>query len=94
MRSFQPTRDTCVNSVDKKLLLILAVQGITFRLGESHAIQFRLIAEVRDVENMNVVLEETINRGGERAFQNYWGRWLNQHSQRSDPPAPAKDNMP
>jgi hypothetical protein len=75
----------------KKLLLILTTQGTTFRLGENHAIQFRLIAAVCDVENMHVVLEQTINRGGPRAFMNYWGRWLNQQSQRSDPPTQAND---
>ena len=61
------------------LLVILGAQGITFLLGERHAIQFSLTAEIRDIENMNILFEEEMNRGGRTAFTAYWGHWLNQN---------------
>ena len=62
----------------KILLQVFQAQGITHRLGEDHAVRFRLILEVCDVRELTVALEEVINRGGEKAFSDYWGRWLNQ----------------
>jgi hypothetical protein len=70
-------------SFAKNLLVILGSQGITFQLGKCHALQFRLTSEIRDVENMEIKMEEVINRGGEKAFISYWGRWLNQNHQGS-----------
>jgi len=65
----------------RNTLTVLGAQGITFRLGEDHAVQFRLTAEIRDIENMEIKLEEVINRNGKRAFTSNWGHWLAQSFQ-------------
>lgn len=74
-------KDT-VYSFAKELLGVLTAQGTSHLLGESHAIRFRLFLEICEAYDMNVVFEELINRGGEKAFFDYWGRWLNQHTKR------------
>jgi uncharacterized protein YijF (DUF1287 family) len=50
------------------------------KLGPEHAVVFRLVAEVRDIEHMEIAIEEVVNRDGKKAFASYWGRWLNQRS--------------
>jgi len=59
-------------------LTMLAGTGVDQRLGKEHAIRFKLDMEICDVENVDVVEQETINRGGKKFFADYWGRWLNQ----------------
>jgi hypothetical protein len=59
-------------------LTMLSNTGVDQRIGDTHAIRFRLDIEICDVENADVVEAETINRGGKRLFADYWGRWLNQ----------------
>jgi hypothetical protein len=59
------------------LLTMLSGTGEDQRLGDDHAIRFKLLMEILEVETAEVVLEETINRGGEKFFADYWGRWLN-----------------
>ncbi len=59
------------------LLTMLSGTGVDQRLGSTYAIRFRLDIEVLDVESENVVVSETINRGGQKFFADYWGRWLN-----------------
>jgi hypothetical protein len=71
----------------RRLLGILTAQGVSHRLGTSHAIQFRLVLEIRDVENLDLIDEEVINRGGDRAFFTQWGRWLRQNQPGGDAPA-------
>jgi len=46
-------------------------------MGDRHAVRFQLDMEIFDVESLEVVDRETINRGGKRFFADYWGRWLN-----------------
>lgn len=82
--AFNLARETMENAV-KNILVILGAEGITFRLGEQHAVQFRLTSEVRDIEDLKVQLEEVINRGGERAFASNWGRWLRQNASQIKP---------
>ncbi|MBI1321660.1 hypothetical protein GC170_00515 [bacterium] len=68
-------------SVDRFIQLFLTMMadmGTDQRLGRDHAIRFNLEMEICDVENGEVVDQETINRGGKKFFANYWGRWLNQ----------------
>lgn len=60
------------------LLTTLAGTGVDQRLGNDHAIRFKLDMEICDVENGEVVDQETINRGGKKFFADYWGRWRNQ----------------
>lgn len=59
-------------------LTMLAGTGVDQRLGNDHAIRFKLDMEICDVENVELVDQETINRGGKKFFAAYWGRWLNQ----------------
>jgi hypothetical protein len=60
----------------RRLLAVLSARGISHRMGQKHAIQFRLVLEVREIEDLGVAAEEVINRGGKKAFSSYWGRWL------------------
>ena len=58
-------------------LTLLAGTGVDQRFGSDHAIRFKLDMEICDVENADVVEQETVNRGGKKFFADYWGRWLN-----------------
>jgi hypothetical protein len=69
-----------MESFAKNILAILTSQGITLRMAENHAIQFSLSLEIRDTEDLKLLLSEEINRNGKKAFMSYWGRWLNQNS--------------
>jgi hypothetical protein len=59
-------------------LTMMADTGVDQRLGNDHAIRFKLDMEICDIESVKVVDQETINRGGKKFFPEYWGRWLNQ----------------
>ncbi len=62
----------------KALMGVLTAQGISHRLGNKHVIQFRLILDICETENLQPILEETLNRGGTKAFYEYLNRWLHQ----------------
>lgn len=81
--AFDLTERTLENFA-KNVLLILEAQGITFGLGDMHAIQFRLTAEIHETENMDIVFEEVINRDGRKPFADYWGHWLRLNSVEKD----------
>ena len=68
-------RQTLSNFI-QLLLGLFTAEGISHRLGQHHAIKFRLVMEICEIESMDVILEEVINRGGAKAFASYWGRWL------------------
>jgi hypothetical protein len=68
----------------QNLLLVFQARGITFRLGDEHAIQFRLTAEIHETENLEVVYEDVINRDGRKSFGDYWGHWLRLNSIEKD----------
>jgi hypothetical protein len=72
-------------SFAKLLLAVLESQGTAQRLGEDHAIRFRLVMEVCNVQNMEVLLDHVINRDGKRAFSDYWGRWASERTKLSKP---------
>ena len=59
------------------LLTLLAGTGVDQRIDPSHAVRFRLDMEIVDIESDEVILTETVNRGGKKFFVSYWGRWLN-----------------
>jgi hypothetical protein len=69
--------EAAMDRVLQLLLTMLSGTGTDQRLGDDHAIRFKLLMEILEVENAEVVSEETINRGGEKFFADYWGRWLN-----------------
>lgn len=62
----------------RNLLFLLESRGIALKLGDAHAIQYRLTEEICDVENVGVQVEEIINREGKKAFADYLGHWLNE----------------
>lgn len=64
----------------RTVLTMLSGDGSQKKLGSSHAVNYRLVMEVLTVDGGEIILEEIINRGGEKFFPEYWGRWLNQGS--------------
>lgn len=70
---------TCLDSFIKELLVLLSNEGTDLRIAEFHAVRFRLDIEICDVNSGDIILEETLNRGG-RFFADYWGQWLNRNS--------------
>lgn len=62
----------------KMFLTMISGQGFDDAIGSNHVFRYRLEMEICDSETGAVVFEETINRGGEKFFPEYWGRWLNQ----------------
>jgi hypothetical protein len=59
-----------------ELLGLLGNGGFDLKLGQDHAIQFRLDAEIYNIDTGDVAARETICRGGKRFFSEYWGDWL------------------
>lgn len=75
--------DAGIDEFAKLLLSLLSATGVSHRLGKDHALRFRLVAEVCEVEEGKVVMQETINRGGTKHFADYWGEWLLAESKRT-----------
>lgn len=69
--------EATVDQFIRLFLYTLGGTGTDLRLDEAHAIRFKLVMEILSVERAEVIDEETINRGGEKFFGDYWGRWLN-----------------
>jgi len=71
-------------AVDRYMQLVLGLlqsSGQSLRLGQEHAIRYRLYAEVIAVEDYDTVLAESlINRGSEKAMECYFGRRLSRHA--------------
>jgi hypothetical protein len=61
------------------LLAIFTNIGSDVRIGPQHALRYRLVAEVIDVETHEVIEETVINRDTEKALMSYFGRWLNRY---------------
>jgi len=64
------------------LLTLLSGTGFDQPLGKDHVARFRLIMEVCDTEEGEIVKEEILNRGGKKFFPEYWARWLNEYRKR------------
>lgn len=73
--------DAAVDQFAKSVLSMLSAVGSSHRLGSAHSIQFKLDVEVRDLDANQLIMQETINRGGQKHFADYWGKWLLDHSQ-------------
>ncbi len=71
--------DSTVDGFIELLLRVLAHVGGDFSLGPKHSVRYKLVMEILDKDAWEVVLEEIINRNGQRHFGDYWGRWLNRH---------------
>lgn len=61
----------------QEVLSLFTHKGIDLRFGNAHAANYRLVLEVKEIESNEVVEEFTINRDCEKAFYEYYGRWLN-----------------
>jgi hypothetical protein len=61
------------------LLAIFTNMGSDVRIGSGHALRYRLVVEVIDVQTHSVVEETVINRDTEKALMSYFGRWLNRY---------------
>jgi hypothetical protein len=74
---------TAIDLFMQDLLGLLQNIGPDVRLGNDHALQYRLWLEVVDLtkDDEPVVAEDLINRGGKRAMESYFGRWLNKYGQ-------------
>lgn len=68
----------CVDLFARTVLTMLSGDGSQKKLGSSHAVNYRLVMEILTADDGEIILEEIINRGGEKFFPEYWGRWLNQ----------------
>lgn len=65
----------CLDSFAKSFLIVLSGTGVGNRLGASHAVRFRLVMEICDVENEEIVEEHVVNRDGKKYFPDYWTKW-------------------
>jgi hypothetical protein len=74
---------TAIDLFMQDLLGLLQNIGPDVRLGNDHALRYRLWLEVVDLTNNDepVVAEDLVNRGGQRALESYFGRWLNNYGQ-------------
>lgn len=75
--------EATVDRFIRLLLTMLSGIGVDHRLGDDHAIRFKLDVEICDVENADVVEHETINRDGKKYFADYWTSWLNRFASRA-----------
>ena len=70
---------TAVDLFLQDLLRLLQNIGHDARLGEDHALRYKLYLEVVSLAEAEapVVAEDLMNRGGNRALESYFGHWLN-----------------
>ncbi len=66
-----------INTSTRLFLSYLAQSGHEIHCGEDHYIAFRLYMDVIDGTTGEIIINELINRNGEKALPDYWGRWLN-----------------
>jgi hypothetical protein len=71
---------TCIDNFARELLRLIGNEGTDLRLGDRHAIRFRLDIEVCDIESGEVVEQMTISKGGRKFLPEYWGQWLNRYN--------------
>jgi hypothetical protein len=70
-------------AIDNYLQDILALftgTGDSLSLGHGHAINYRLILQVKEVGSDAVIEEFAINRECQKVFGQYYNRWLNRYS--------------
>lgn len=68
-------------SADLVLQLLLALFGAgpacrDLAFGPDHALTYKVVLEVRDVETGEVVESTDVNRAGQRFLGDYFGKWL------------------
>lgn len=79
-----PGRDAALSLARKTIdlymqdiLTLFTGTGDSLRFGYEHAINYRLILQVKEVQSDEVVEEFDINRECKKVFYEYYGRWLN-----------------
>ena len=77
--------EASVDTFIKMFLQVLAHQGSDFLIGKNHALRLRMVMEFVYNDNDQLVEEEVINRGGQKHFADYWGRWLNRFRDEKTP---------
>ena len=58
-------------------LALFTGKGDSERFGDDHAVNYRLVLEVKEVATDEVVEQVDINRKCKKVFYDYYGRWLN-----------------
>jgi hypothetical protein len=73
---------TAIDLFMQDLLGLFQNIGPDVRLGRDHALRYKLWLEVIDLTNDDepTVAAEVVNRGGQRALETYFGRWLDKYS--------------
>jgi hypothetical protein len=68
-----------VANFGKLLLTLLSGTGFDQPLGRDFVARFRLVMEICDSREGNVISEEVLNRNGKKFFPEYWAKWLNEY---------------
>lgn len=73
--------DEVIDRYIQRILMLFQSTGNAWRLGDDHAIRYRLYAEIIGItdEDETVLAEALINRDTELAMGSYFGGWLNRH---------------
>ena len=82
-QAVSPGVGLCKAAIDNYIYHLLGMftnQGSDLRVGPKHALRYRLVAEVIDVQTLEVVEHADINRNTEKALVSYFGRWLNRYA--------------
>jgi hypothetical protein len=62
----------------RNVLFLFTSIGTDLHLGQDHALRYKLILEIIERQDPKTVVDdEILNRGGAKAFMDYFGRWLN-----------------
>lgn len=70
-----------VGAFARNVLTLLSDTGFSHPISKGHVARFRLVMELCESDEGEIVGEETINRGGERFFPEYWNQWLADYAQ-------------
>lgn len=62
------------------ILALFTDIGDSMRFGDDHAVNYRLVLQVKEVASDEVVEEFEVNRECKKVFFEYYGRWLNRFS--------------
>ncbi len=68
-----------IDSYLQYILALLTGTGDDQTFGPEHAINYRLVLQVKEIKSDEVVEEFEINRECEKVFFEYYGRWLNRY---------------
>jgi hypothetical protein len=61
----------------QEVLILFTGTGDSLRFGDDHAVNYRLVLEVKEIASIELVEEFDVNRECKKPFYNYYVRWLN-----------------